>query len=75
MRANAEKHWVPIPYQLMNPKFAPWLGDGLLVRIIISLMFVLLAYALLAVIYSVLFPYVPGEADVGPLRRRPPRRR
>ncbi|MDF1500374.1 MAG: hypothetical protein P1P76_07895 [Anaerolineales bacterium] len=77
VRANATNGWINLPYEAYNPDFAPFLGDGLLLRLIIAFLFLLLSYGLLSFIYALLFPIKPTEVDASPPRRRPnrPRRR
>jgi len=64
LRANAENGWMYIPRAAFYPKFAPFLGGGLLIKIIVAFLFTLLTYTILSVIYAMVFPIRPGETDV-----------
>jgi hypothetical protein len=64
LRANAENGWMYIPQAAIHPKFAPFLGGGLLIKIIVGFLFILLSYTVLSVIYAMAFPIRPGETDV-----------
>jgi hypothetical protein len=64
LRANAENGWMYIPRAAFYPKFAPFLGGGLLIKIIVGFLFTLLSYTVLSVIYAMAFPIRPGETDV-----------
>jgi hypothetical protein len=73
LRANAENGWMYMPQAALwmympqaalYPKFAPFLGGGLLIKIIVGFLFTLLSYTVLSVIYSMAFPIRPGETDV-----------
>ena len=69
LRANAENNWMYMPPAALYPKFAPFLGGGLLVKIIVAFLFALLSYAILSFFYAVMFPIQPGELDV-PIDRK-----
>ncbi len=64
LRANAVNGWMYMPHAALYPKFAPFLGGGLLVKIIVGFLFTLLSYTVLSVIYAMVFPIRPGETDV-----------
>jgi hypothetical protein len=64
LSANAENGWMYIPRAAFYPKFAPFLGGGLLIKLIVGFLFTLLSYTVLSVIYSMVFPIRPGETDV-----------
>ncbi|MGB2895611.1 MAG: hypothetical protein WBB65_05535 [Anaerolineales bacterium] len=63
LRANAENGWIYIPPAALYPKFVPFLGGGLLIKIIVAFLFTLLSYTILSVIYAMAFPIRPGETD------------
>ncbi len=73
VRANAINGWIYIPREAYYPSFAPFLGDGLLIKIVVALLFLLLSYGMMSFIYAVLFPIKPKEEDAQPPRRRPKR--
>ncbi len=64
LSANAENGWMYIPRAAFYPKFAPFLGGGLLIKLIVGFLFTLLSYTVLSVIYAMAFPIRPGETDV-----------
>ena len=64
LRANAENGWMYMPHAALYPKFAPFLGGGLLIKIVVGFLFTLLSYTVLSVIYAMAFPIRPGETDV-----------
>jgi len=74
LRANAENGWIYIPRAAIYPKFAPFLGGGLLIKIIVAILFTLLSYAILSVIYAMAFPIRHGETDA-PVDRKAERRK
>jgi hypothetical protein len=75
MTANIENQWVYIPPSLMWLSFAPWLPPGTLIRIVVGLAAVLLGYSAISVVYAIVFPIVPKETDVPPLKASKRRRR
>jgi len=68
LNQNAINRWIPIPAELVNPSFAPGLPAGILIKGIFALMFMFISYAILSVLYAVLFPIEPGEYDHPPLK-------
>ncbi len=74
LRANAEHGWIYIPRAALYPTFAPFLGGGLLIKIIVAFLFTLLSYTILSVIYAMTFPIRPGETDA-PVDRKAERRK
>lgn len=80
LTANLENGWVFIPNEAMNPPFLPawlfpYLGGGMMVKLISGLLFVLLGYGILSISYAILFPIKMGETDVAPVRRGRARKR
>jgi hypothetical protein len=71
VRANAVNGWIYIPRAAYYPSFAPFLGNGLLIKLVVAFLFLLLSYGLMSFIYAVLFPIKPKEGDAPPPRRRP----
>ncbi len=63
LSANAENGWIYIPRAALYPKFAPFLGGGRLIMIIVAFLFTLLTYTILSVIYAMTFPVRLGETD------------
>jgi len=79
LTANAANRWVLLPREAINPPGLPdFFAGGMLVRLIITVLALLLAFTVLNFIYAIMFPIKPGETDVPPLkrdrRRRPSRR-
>lgn len=77
VRTNRIKGWIFIPNEVYYPSFAPFLGGGLLLKLVVALLFLLMSYGILSFVYAVLFPIKPKEDDAPPPRRRPktPKRR
>lgn len=73
VRANLINGWIRIPNEAYYPSFAPFLGGGLLIKVVVALLFLLLSYGVVSFIYAVLFPIKPSETDAMPPRRRPKR--
>lgn len=72
--ANFQNAWIYIPNEALNPPFVPawlfpYLGGGVMVKLIAGLLFMILGYGVLSVAYAILFPIKPGETDVAPVRR------
>jgi hypothetical protein len=74
LNRNAVNHWIAIPEEFINIAAAPWLPDGFIIKIMFAIVFMVITYAILSVIYAVLFPIAPGEYDHPPLKPRPRRR-
>ena len=74
LSANKDNSWIYLPQAALNPQFAPFLGGGLLIKIIVAILFTLLSYAILSMIYAVTFPIQLGETDV-PINRKAERRK
>jgi hypothetical protein len=72
---NALNSWVYIPPEVVSPPFAKFLPPWVFAQLVVSLLFMMLAYGLISMIWAFVFPIEPGETDVPPLRRRPLRRR
>ncbi len=77
VRANAINNWIYIPRAVLYPEFAPFLGQGRLLKLVVGFLFMLLTYGILSVIYAVAFPPKPGEFDAPPPKKqkRPKRRK
>ncbi len=75
LRANVTQQWIALPAELINPPWAPFLGGGLLIQIVVAFLFMIFGFGLINIIYSIMFPLQPGETDVPPLKRQGPRRR
>ncbi|MGD8553038.1 MAG: hypothetical protein PVI81_06270 [Anaerolineales bacterium] len=71
VRANATNGWIYIPREAYNPSFAPFLGNGLMIKLVVAFLFLLMSYGLMSFVYAVLFPIKPREDDAPPPRRRP----
>lgn len=74
LRANAENGWIYIPRAALYPKFAPFLGGGRLIMIIVAFLFTLLTFTILSIIYAMAFPIRYGETDA-PVDRKAERRK
>lgn len=72
-KQNQVENWMYLPPELIWPSFAPFLGDGLLFKIIFAGLTMLLGYTILSFVYAIAFPIQPGELDMPPPKR--PRRR
>ena len=70
LAANAERNWFDIPDGLMVPSFAPNMAPGLLLRLGLSILFMLAMYAIVYALYALFFPIRPGETDFPPLKPR-----
>ncbi len=75
LRANVAQQWVYLPPELINPPWATFLAGGVLIQIVTGLLFMLFSFALINIVYAIMFPLEPGETDVPPLTRVGPRRR
>jgi hypothetical protein len=73
--ANVSQRWIYIPPEIINPTRFPFLGGGLLVRLVTAMLFMIFSFAVINVIYSIAFPIRPGETDVPPLKRERTRRK
>jgi hypothetical protein len=73
VRANAIKGWIYIPNEVYYPSFAPFLGGGLMLKLVVAFLFLLLSYGIMSFVYAVLFPIKPRDDDAPPPRRRPKR--
>jgi hypothetical protein len=74
LRTNANTGWIYLPRAAIYPKYLPFLGGGLLIKIVIALLFMLLSYAILSVIYAMAFPIRHGELDA-PVDRKAEKRK
>lgn len=79
LAANAANRWILMPREAINPPGLPaFFGGGMLVRIVLAVLAMLLAFTVVNFVYAVAFPIRPGETDVPPLKRarrkRPTRR-
>jgi hypothetical protein len=70
LAANAERNWFRFPDGLMNPPFAPNMTPGLLLRVGLSILFMLAMYAIAYALYALFFPIKPGDTDFPPLKPR-----
>lgn len=69
--ANLANGWIPIPREAYYPSFAPFLGDGLMIKLVVAFLFLLISYGIMSFIYAILFPIKPKEDDAPPPKRRP----
>jgi hypothetical protein len=78
LTANSLNHWVLLPREAINPPALPvFFSGGMLVRLILTLLSLLLAFGVVNFVYALMFPIKPGETDAPPLKRsrRKPRPR
>lgn len=68
---NEANKWIPIPAELVRPSFAPNLPTGILLKGVFAVVFMFISFAILSVVYAVLFPIEPGEYDHPPLKPGP----
>lgn len=66
---NQISHWIFLPREITNPSFAPFLGNGLMLKIIIAFLFMILSYAIMSVIFAIASPIEPGEHDAPPPKK------
>ena len=73
---NQVENWIYLPPELIWPSFAPFLGDGMLFKLIFAGLAIMLGYTIVSFIYAVAFPIEPGELDMpAPKRTRRTKRR
>jgi hypothetical protein len=72
---NLVEKWIYLPPELIWPSFAPFLGDGVLFKLIFAGLSMILGYAIVSFVYAIAFPIEPGELDVPPPKRPRQRRR
>lgn len=72
---NAQNNWFPIPAELVEVPFAPGLPAGFVFKLLIALVAMIIGYALLSIIFAIIFPIQPGEFDHPPLRPSPRRKK
>jgi len=82
---NYINQWIYLPPQVISPPMtavpailrsvvAPLFGPGVLVSLIVGFLFLIFAYLIVSIAYSIAFPIKPGEHDVPPLKRERRRR-
>jgi hypothetical protein len=77
LQANAANGWIYLPRGILAPdlptflnSFETWFDQGVLVRIVIGILFMLAAYGLMAFIYAIFFPIKPRDIDAPMPRKR-----
>jgi hypothetical protein len=77
LQANLRNGWIYLPRAVLAPDLPallnflePAIDQGVLIRLVIALLFMLAAYGLLAVAYAVGFPIKPRDVDVPAPRKR-----
>ncbi len=77
LRANAVNGWIYLPRGVLAPNFPSflnslesWFDQGVLVRVVVGILFMLAAYGLMAFIYAILFPIKLRDIDAPTPRRR-----
>ena len=70
LAANEANNWIPIPDVVMVIPGVTGLPEGILVKIIFAIVFMVVAYGLISLAYSIFFPLEPGEHDAPPVKRR-----
>lgn len=68
LEANVEQGWIYIPPEIMAPEFLPWLPPGTLLRLVVAVLAVMLGLGVINMVYAFMFPIIPGETDVLPLK-------
>jgi len=71
---NATQRWIYLPRELLRPSVAPFLPQGILLKVAAAILFLMLSYGVLSVVYAIAFPLRRGPTDMPPMRRRPRRR-
>jgi hypothetical protein len=66
---------VYLPPEIRRPEFAPFLPQDMIVKLVVSILFMMLAYTAMSAIYAIAFPVELGETDAPPPRRKSRRRR
>lgn len=74
LRTNARTGWIYLPRAALYPKYLPFLGGGMLIKIVIALLFMLLSYTIISVIYAMAFPIRHGDLDA-PVNRKAEKRK
>lgn len=76
LQANYDNTWIYLPPELLlPPQQLPWLPTGFFVRLVAALAFMVAGYGLLSLLYAILFPIKPGEADVVKAPRPPKKKK
>ena len=77
LQANLTNEWVYIPRSALAPDLPtflnflePMIDQGVLVRLVVGVLFMLAAYGVLAIVYAVGFPIKPREIDAPRPRKR-----
>jgi amino acid permease len=81
VQANQEQNWFPVPRDLSQTVDVPYLGslDNLYITLLITLVLILVGYALITVIYTLVMNFIGppryGAMDAPPMRRSRKRKR
>jgi len=77
LQANLRNGWIYLPRAALAPDLPnflnflePMLDQGVMVRLVVGLLFVLAAYGVLSVAYAVGFPIKPRDVDAPTQRKR-----
>jgi hypothetical protein len=77
LNANAANGWIYLPRAILAPdlptflnSLEPALDQGVLVRLVVGILFMLISYGMLALVYAIFFPIKPREIDAPRPRKR-----
>ncbi|MEX0787421.1 MAG: hypothetical protein WD040_01345 [Anaerolineales bacterium] len=66
---NQANPMIYLPPEAIRPPFAASLPPFLIVRLVISFIFMVMAFGALSLIYAIAFPMQLGETDAPPMKR------
>jgi hypothetical protein len=75
LRENDRQGWLAIPNSYYSLSFAPWLPDGLLIKLVVAFIFFIFTFGFLNLVYALLLPKEPEKVAPPPLKRTVRKRR
>ena len=69
VRENERQGWLSIPASYYSPSFAPWLPEGILIKLVVAFLFFIFSFGLLNLVYALIIPREKPEAAPPPLKR------
>ncbi|MBN1266655.1 MAG: hypothetical protein JXA25_14260 [Anaerolineales bacterium] len=72
---NEHQGWLAIPNSYYSPSFAPWLPEGMVIKLVVAFFFLIFSFGLLNLFYAIVSPRDEERVAPPPLKRTVRKRR
>jgi len=72
---NEQQKWIELPNSYYSPSFAPWLPEGMIIKLAVAFLFLIFSFGLLNLLYAIVIPRDEDHIAPPPLKRTVKKRR